>query len=75
MVRLEDLDGDDVEARPSIDESMVDGDVIYGRRAQGRNCAHGLRGDWMILLVEADLASRLLHQAVVDTGLHHHDLS
>jgi hypothetical protein len=30
---LEDLDGDDVEARPSIDESTIDGDIIDGRRA------------------------------------------
>jgi hypothetical protein len=29
----------------------------------------------MILLVKADLAGRPLHQAVVDTGLHHRDLS
>jgi hypothetical protein len=53
---LEDLDGDDVEARPSIDESMVDDDVIDGRRAQEGNCAHALSGGRMILLVEADLA-------------------
>jgi hypothetical protein len=31
---LEDLNRDDVEARPSIDESTVDGDVIDGRLAQ-----------------------------------------
>jgi hypothetical protein len=72
---LEDLDGDDVEACPSIDESRVDGDVIDGRRAQERNCAHSLHGDWMILLVEADLAGRPLHQAVVDTRLRRHDFS
>jgi hypothetical protein len=29
----------------------------------------------MILLVEADLAGRLLHQAVVDAGLRYRDLS
>jgi hypothetical protein len=30
---LEDLDLDDVEARPSVDESTIDGDVIDGRHA------------------------------------------
>jgi hypothetical protein len=30
---LKDFDGDDVEARPSIDESTVDGDVIDGGHA------------------------------------------
>jgi hypothetical protein len=53
---LEDLDGDDIEACPSIDESTVDGDVIDGRRAQEGNCAHTLCGGHMVLLVEADLA-------------------
>jgi hypothetical protein len=72
---LEDLDGDDVEARPSIDESTVDGDVIDGRRAQEGNCAHGLSGHQMVLLVEADLAGRPFHQAVVDAGLRRRDLS
>jgi hypothetical protein len=46
---LEDLDGDDVEARPSIDESAVDGDVVDCRHAQEGNCAHSLSGDWMVL--------------------------
>jgi hypothetical protein len=41
---LEDLDGDDVEAGPSVDESTVDGDVVNCRHAQERNCAHGLDG-------------------------------
>jgi hypothetical protein len=31
---LEDLDRDDVEACPSVDESAFDGDVIDGWRAQ-----------------------------------------
>jgi hypothetical protein len=53
---LEDLDGDDVEARPSIEESMVDRDVIDGRCAQEGNCAHALGGGRMILLIEANLA-------------------
>jgi hypothetical protein len=72
---LEDLEGDDVEACPSIDESSVDGNVIDGRRAQEGNCAHGLCGGRMILLVEADLAGRPLHQVVVGAGLRHRDLS
>jgi hypothetical protein len=72
---LEDFDEDDVEARPSIDESTIDGDVIGGRRAQEGNCAHGFSGGRMILLVEADLAGRLLHQAVAGAGLHRRDLS
>jgi hypothetical protein len=72
---LEDLDGDDVEPRPFVDESTVDGDVIDGRRAKERNCAHGLSGGRMILLIEADLASRPLHQAIVGVGLHRRDLS
>jgi hypothetical protein len=53
---LEDLNRDDVESRPSIDESMVEGDVIDGWRAQERNCANTLGGGRMILLIEADLA-------------------
>jgi hypothetical protein len=57
---LEDLDGDDVEACPSIDESAVDGDVIDCRRAQEWNCAHSLSGDGMVLLVKADLVGRPL---------------
>jgi hypothetical protein len=71
---LEDLDGDDVKAHPSIDESVVDGDVIDRRRAQEGNCAHSLSRDWMIFLVEADLASRLLQPVAVDAGLCYRDL-
>jgi hypothetical protein len=70
---LEDLNGDDVEARPSIDESTVDGDVIDSRRAHEGNCAQGLSGDRMILLIEADLAGRLFYQVVVGAGLCHRD--
>jgi hypothetical protein len=71
---LEDLDGDDVEARPSIDESAVDGDVVDCRRAQEGNYAHGLGGDWMVLLVKADLVGRLLQPVAVDIWLCHRDL-
>jgi hypothetical protein len=53
---FEDLNRDDVEARPSVDESTIDGDVIDGWRAQEGNCANTLGGGRMILLVEADLA-------------------
>jgi hypothetical protein len=53
-------------ARPSIDETAVDGDVIDHRRAQEGNCAHSLSGDWMVFLVEADLARRPLQPVVVD---------
>jgi hypothetical protein len=34
---------------------VVDSDVIDRRRAQEGNCAYNLSGDWMVLLVEADL--------------------
>jgi hypothetical protein len=53
---LEDLDRDDVEARPSVDESVVDGDIFDGWRAQERNYAHAPGGDRMVLFVEVDLA-------------------
>jgi hypothetical protein len=72
---LEDLDRDDVEAYPSVDESTVNGNVIDGRRAQEGNCAHALSGGRIILLVEADLAGSPLHQAVAGVGLCHRDLS
>jgi hypothetical protein len=52
---LEDLDRDDVEAHPSVDESAVGSDVVDGGRAQDGNCADGPRGDRMVLLIEADL--------------------
>jgi hypothetical protein len=71
---LEDLDGDDVEARPSIDESAVDGDVVDCRHAQEGNCAHSLSGDWMVLLVEADFVGRPLQPVVVDVGMCHRDI-
>jgi hypothetical protein len=58
---LEDLDQNDVEARPSIDESAIDGDVVDGWRAQEGNHAHTSCGSQMILLVEANLAHRPLH--------------
>jgi hypothetical protein len=35
---LEDLDRDDVEARPSVDESAIDSDMTDGWRAQEGNC-------------------------------------
>jgi hypothetical protein len=72
---FEDLDGDDVKARPSIDESAVDGDVIDRRHAHEGNCAHSLSGEWMVLLVEANLAGRPLQPVTVDAGLCHRDLS
>jgi hypothetical protein len=72
---LEDLDGDDVEAYPSIDESTIDGDVIDGRCAQEGNCAHSLSGDWMVLLVKAELVGRPLQPVAVDVGLCGRDLS
>jgi hypothetical protein len=53
---FKDLDRDNVEARPSVDESAIDGDVIDGWRAQERYCAHAPGGNRMILFVEADLA-------------------
>jgi hypothetical protein len=52
---LEDLDKDDVEACPSVDESAVDGDVVDGGLAHDGNCADGPGGDRMVLLVEAEL--------------------
>jgi hypothetical protein len=57
MHLLEDLNRDDVEARPSVDESAIDGDVIDGWRAQEGNCAHTPGGGRMVFLVEANLAS------------------
>jgi hypothetical protein len=66
---LEDLDRDDVEARPSIDESAVDGDVVDCGRAQEGNSAHDPGGDWMVLLVEADLVGRPPQPVAVDAGL------
>jgi hypothetical protein len=71
---LEDLDGDDVEARPSIDESAVDGDVVDSRHGQEGNCAHNLSGDWMVLLVEADLVGRPLKPVAIDNRLCCRDL-
>jgi hypothetical protein len=53
---LEDFNRNDVESRPSVDESTVDGDVIDGWHAQEGNCAKTLGGGQMVLLVEADLA-------------------
>jgi hypothetical protein len=72
---LEDLNRDDVETRPSIDESTIDDDVIDGWRAQEGNCANTLCGGRMILLIEADLASGPLHQAIIGAGLRRRDLS
>jgi hypothetical protein len=72
---LEDLNRDDVEARPSVDVGTIDGDVIDGWRALEGNCANTLCGGRMILLIKADLASGPLHQAIVGAGLHRRDLS
>jgi hypothetical protein len=55
---LKDFDKDDVEARPFVDESAVDGDVVNSGRAQERNCADSPGGDRMVLLVEANLVGR-----------------
>jgi hypothetical protein len=52
---LEDLDRDDVEARPSIDESAVDGDVVDGGRAHDGNRADNPGRDRMVLVIEAQL--------------------
>jgi hypothetical protein len=57
---LEDLDSDDVEARPSIDESVVDGNVVDSGRTHDENRADGPGGDWMVLFVEAQLVGRTL---------------
>jgi hypothetical protein len=54
---------------------VVDGDVIDRRRAPEGNCAHRLSGEWMVLLIEADLAGRLLQPVTVDAGLCRRDLS
>jgi hypothetical protein len=50
-----DLDRDDVEARPSIDESAVDSDVVDVGRAHNWNRADGPGGDWMVLFVDSCL--------------------
>jgi hypothetical protein len=71
---LEDFDRDDVEARPSIDESVVDGDVIDSGRAQERNCADGPGGDRMVLLVEADPARRPPQSGAIYAWLCYRDL-
>jgi hypothetical protein len=71
---LEDLDRDDVEARPSIDESAVDSDVVDCGRAQERNCAHGPGGDSMVFLIEADLVGRPYQLVAVYAWLWHRDL-
>jgi hypothetical protein len=52
---LEDLDRDDVETRPSVDEGAVDGDVVDGGSAHDQNRAEHLGGDWMVLIDEAKL--------------------
>jgi hypothetical protein len=57
---LEDLDRNDVEACPSIDESKIDGDIVDGRRAHDGNGAHRPGGDRMIFLIEGELAGRPL---------------
>jgi hypothetical protein len=51
----QDLDRDDVENRPSINESAVDGDVVDGGHAHDRNYADHPAGDWMVLFVDAKL--------------------
>jgi hypothetical protein len=55
---LEDFDRDDVEARPSVDESAVDGNVVDSGHAQEGNCADGPGGDRMVLLVKVDPVGR-----------------
>jgi hypothetical protein len=62
-------------APPSMRVRLTDGDVIDGRHAQERYCAYALSGGQMIVLVEADLASGPLHQAIVGAGLRRRDLS
>jgi hypothetical protein len=57
---LEDQDSDDVEARPSIDESVVDGNVVDSGRTHDGNRADGPGGDWMVLFVEAQLVGGTL---------------
>jgi hypothetical protein len=71
---LEDLDRDDVETHPSIDESAVDGDVVDCGRAQEGNCAHGPGGDWMVLLIKANLVGRPPQLATVYAWLCRRDL-
>jgi hypothetical protein len=60
---------------PSVDEGAVDGDVVDGWRAQEGDYAHAPCGNQMILLIEADLAHRPLHQTIADAGLRRRDFS
>jgi mono/diheme cytochrome c family protein len=71
---LENLDRDDVEARPSIDESAVDGDVVDGGRAHDGNCADCPGGDRMVLLIEAELVGGPLQPVAVYSWLCCRDL-
>jgi hypothetical protein len=57
---LEDLDSDDVEARPSIDESVVDGNVVDSGRTHDGNRADRPGGDWMVLFIKAQLVGGTL---------------
>jgi hypothetical protein len=72
---LEDFDRDDVEARPSVDESAVDDDVVDSGHAQEGNCANGPGGDRVVLLVEANLVGRPPQPRAVYAWLCRCDLS
>jgi hypothetical protein len=71
---LEDFDRDDVEARPSVDESAVDSDVVDSARAQEGNCVDSPGRDRMVLLVESDLVGRPPHPGAVYAWLCCRDL-
>jgi hypothetical protein len=72
---LEDLDRDDVQTYPSVDESAVDGDVVDGGRTHNWNRVDRPSGDWMVLFVEAKLVVGPLQPGAVSAWLCCRDLS
>jgi hypothetical protein len=71
---LENFDRDDVETRPSVDESAVDGDVVNGGRTHDWNRTNCPGGDWMVLFVEAKLVGGPLQPWAVSAWLCYRDL-
>jgi hypothetical protein len=72
---LKNLDGDDVEARPSIDESTVDDDVIDRWCAHDGNGAHGASQVRVVFFIEVDLVGGPLQPRRVGAWLRRHSFS
>jgi hypothetical protein len=72
---LKDLDRDDVETRPSVDESAVHGNVVDGGRVHDWNCADRPGGDWMVLFIEAKLVGGPLQPGAISAWMCYRNLS